>query len=186
MQVRLERKALPDDCLPHLLLRFESNGSHRHSRVAPFLFSRGRVAPLTTSLPPADARVALRRELRARRRAIKGKDRILAARRVARLIESSPWLQPGRRIGLYLAMPEEREDLQKAAALLATRLKEIREAGKVIGTERSLVMVALNMANELAKLQTRDEHRGAELGTRVKQMRERVERALVQGQQLEL
>jgi cell division protein ZapA len=87
---------------------------------------------------------------------------------------------------LIACPPEEREDLQKAAALLATRLKEIREAGKVIGTERSLVMVALNMANELTKLQARDEHRGAELGTRVKQMRERVERALVQGQQLEL
>ena len=42
------------------------------------------------------------------------------------------------------------------------------------------------MANELTKLQALDQHRGAELGTRVKQMRERVERALVQGQQLEL
>ncbi|MEO6186179.1 MAG: cell division protein ZapA, partial [Steroidobacteraceae bacterium] len=61
---------------------------------------------------------------------------------------------------LIACPPEEREDLQKAAALLAARLKEIREAGKVIGTERSLVMVALNMANELAKLQARDEHRG--------------------------
>jgi 5-formyltetrahydrofolate cyclo-ligase len=32
---------------------------------------------------------------------------MLAARRVARLIAGSLWLQPGRRIGLYLAMPEE-------------------------------------------------------------------------------
>ena len=107
MQVRLERKALPADCPPHLLLRFESNGSHRHSRVAPLIPFRGRVAPLTTSLPPADARVALRRELRARRRAIQGRDRILAARRVARLVDGALWLRPGRRIGLYLAMPEE-------------------------------------------------------------------------------
>jgi cell division protein ZapA len=87
---------------------------------------------------------------------------------------------------LIACPPQEREDLQKAAALLAARLKEIRDAGKVIGTERLLIMTALNMANELAKLQARDEHRGAELGVRVKQMRERVERALVQGQQLEL
>jgi cell division protein ZapA len=87
---------------------------------------------------------------------------------------------------LIACPPEEREDLQKAAALLAARLKEIRDSGKVIGTDRLLIMTALNMANELAKLQARDEHRGAELGTRVKQMRERVERALVQGQQLEL
>jgi cell division protein ZapA len=87
---------------------------------------------------------------------------------------------------LIACPPAERDDLQKAAALLAAKLKEIRDAGKIIGTDRLLIMTALNMANELAKLQARDEHRGAELGAKVKQMRERVERALVQGQQLEL
>jgi cell division protein ZapA len=87
---------------------------------------------------------------------------------------------------LIACPPSEREDLQKAAALLVARLKEIRDGGKVIGTDRLLIMTALNMANELAKLQARDESRGAELGVRVKQMRERVEKALVQGQQLEL
>jgi cell division protein ZapA len=87
---------------------------------------------------------------------------------------------------LIACPPAERDDLQKAAALLDTRLKAVRESGKVIGNERLLMMTALNMANDLVKLQTRDEQRGNELGTRVKQMRERVERALVQGQQLEL
>jgi cell division protein ZapA len=87
---------------------------------------------------------------------------------------------------LIACPPAERDDLQKAAALLASRLKEIRESGKIIGTDRLLIMTALNMANDLAKLTARDETRGAELGSRVKQMRERVERALVQGQQLEL
>jgi cell division protein ZapA len=87
---------------------------------------------------------------------------------------------------LIACPPAEREDLQKAATLLGARLKEIRDSSKVIGTDRLLIMTALNMANELAKLQARDEHRGTELGVRVKQMRERVERALVQGQQLEL
>jgi cell division protein ZapA len=87
---------------------------------------------------------------------------------------------------LIACPPAEREDLQKAAALLGNRLKEVRESGKNIGTDRVLIMTALNMANDLAKLVARDEQRGAELGGRVKQMRERVERALVQGQQLEL
>ncbi len=87
---------------------------------------------------------------------------------------------------LIACPPEEREDLQRAAALLATRLKEIRESGKVIGTERLLMMAALNMANDLAKLTAREERAAGEFGTRVRQMRERVERALVQGQQLEL
>lgn len=82
--------------------------------------------------------------------------------------------------------PVERADLQRAAALLNTRLRETRESGKTIGTERLLMMAALNMANDLAKLQVREERVTAEFGSRVKAMRERVERALVQGQQLEL
>jgi 5-formyltetrahydrofolate cyclo-ligase len=49
----------------------------------------------------------LRRQLRARRRAIVGAERQRAARRVCRLIDQARLLRPGRRIGLYLAMPEE-------------------------------------------------------------------------------
>lgn len=82
--------------------------------------------------------------------------------------------------------PEEQEDLRKAAALLNQKLKDVREHGKVMGTERAMVMAALNMANELAKLSARDERTAAELGSRVRGMRERVERALTRGQQLEL
>lgn len=87
---------------------------------------------------------------------------------------------------LIACPPEEREDLLRAAALLTTRLKEIREGGKVIGTDRLLMMAALNMANDLAKLQTREERTAGELTSKVRQMRERVERGLAQGQQLEL
>jgi len=58
-------------------------------------------APPPTDLP------ALRRWLRARRRAITGPARRDAALRVARLVDAARWLKPGRRIGLYLAMPDE-------------------------------------------------------------------------------
>jgi 5-formyltetrahydrofolate cyclo-ligase len=58
-------------------------------------------APSPTDLP------ALRRWLRAQRRAITGKARRDAAIRVARRIDAARWLRPGRRIGLYLAMPDE-------------------------------------------------------------------------------
>ena len=81
---------------------------------------------------------------------------------------------------------EEREDLTRAATLLEARLKKARESARGMGTERWLIMAALNMANDLAKLQGREERATREMGTRVRQMRERVERALVQGQQLEL
>jgi cell division protein ZapA len=87
---------------------------------------------------------------------------------------------------LIACPPQERDDLQRAATLLNTRLRETRDSGKTIGTERLLMMAALNMANDLAKLQAREERVSTEFGSRVKAMRERVERALVQGQQLEL
>ena len=87
---------------------------------------------------------------------------------------------------LIACPPEEQEDLQRAATLLNQRLKQIREHGKVMGTERLVIMAALNMANELAKVSQREERTTAEFGIRVRGMRERVERALVHGQQLEL
>jgi cell division protein ZapA len=87
---------------------------------------------------------------------------------------------------LIACPPQEQADLQRAATLLNTRLRETRESGKTIGTERLLMMAALNMANDLAKLQAREERVTTEFGSRVKAIRERVERALVQGQQLEL
>jgi cell division protein ZapA len=87
---------------------------------------------------------------------------------------------------LIACPPEEHEDLLRAATLLEGRLKKARESARGMGSERWLIMAALNMANELAKLQAREERSSREMGTRVRQMRERVERALVQGQQLEL
>jgi cell division protein ZapA len=87
---------------------------------------------------------------------------------------------------LIACPPEEQDDLLKAATLLNQRLKQIREQGKVMGTERLVIMAALNMANELSKLAAREERGTSELGSRVRGMRERVERALVHGQQLEL
>jgi cell division protein ZapA (FtsZ GTPase activity inhibitor) len=47
-------------------------------------------------------------------------------------------------------------------------------------------MAALNIANELLKLRTRDAGSQSEFGQRIKILRERVETALEKGQQLEL
>jgi cell division protein ZapA len=87
---------------------------------------------------------------------------------------------------LIACPPEEREDLLAAAVYLNARLREIREGGKVIGAERQVMMAALNMANELSKSRGREQRNNADLGARVKSMRERVERTLQQGRQLEL
>ena len=45
--------------------------------------------------------------------------------------------------------PAEREELLKAVQFLDQRMREIRDAGKIAGTERIAVMAALNIAHEL-------------------------------------
>lgn len=81
--------------------------------------------------------------------------------------------------------PDEKEDLLRSAAFLNTRMREIRDSGKVVGTDRIAVLAALNTANELLKLKSRAD-REAAVGVRLKQMRDKVESALERGQQLEL
>lgn len=51
-------------------------------------------------------------------------------------------------------LPEERDDLLRAATELDSRMRDIRQSSHVIGVERIAVMAALNLANEL--LQTRN------------------------------
>ncbi|HKE38802.1 MAG TPA: cell division protein ZapA [Casimicrobiaceae bacterium] len=45
----------------------------------------------------------------------------------------------------------EREELLQAVQYLDRRMREIRDAGKIAGTERIAVMAALNIANELLR-----------------------------------
>ena len=76
--------------------------------------------------------------------------------------------------------------LLDSAELLNTRMREIRDSGKVVGLDRIAVIAALNLANELIKLQNRDQRSEAELGNRVRALRDRIEGELARGQQLEL
>lgn len=82
--------------------------------------------------------------------------------------------------------PGERDDLLESAAYLNSRMREIRDSGKIVGLDRIAVMAALNMANDLLKLRARDQGSQSELGQRIKTLRERVETTLEKGQQLEL
>ena len=81
---------------------------------------------------------------------------------------------------------EERADLLDSAEYLNSKMREIRDSGKVVGLDRIAVMAALNLAHEVLK----NRGRGGvseEVGQRIKSLRERVETALARkGQQLEL
>lgn len=99
MQVRLRAESLTCHSASHLLLWFESNGPHRHKRVA---------------LPDsslAAARSALRAQLRARRRALSPSERAQLSHRVARQADAALHLQAGARIALYAALPHELDAL---------------------------------------------------------------------------
>ena len=79
----------------------------------------------------------------------------------------------------------ERTDLLDSAELLNAKMREIRDSGKVVGLDRIAVMAALNMANELLKVQAKDEALESTLGPRLKVLNERVE-SILGNQQLEL
>ena len=81
---------------------------------------------------------------------------------------------------------EEQNDLVRSAEFLNARMKQIRDTGSVVGTDRIAVMAALNLANDLLKGRNRDVSQESRLGTRLKTLRERVESALEDGKQLEL
>jgi cell division protein ZapA len=81
---------------------------------------------------------------------------------------------------------EERSALLDAAELLNGKMREIRDGGNVIGLDKIAVMAALNMAAELLSLRNRDTSVESGLAGKIRQLRERVETALNQGQQLEI
>jgi 5-formyltetrahydrofolate cyclo-ligase len=93
-----------------LLLRFESNGPHRHWRVAPLLSFPDLSLTSQPSLPVEERR-RLRRELRQRRQGITGVMRARKGRQLAMRVAALGLLRPGSRIGLYLATSEEIDTL---------------------------------------------------------------------------
>jgi len=80
----------------------------------------------------------------------------------------------------------QQDSLVASARFLDQKMREIRAGGRVIGTDRIAVMAALNLAHELLEHQREREQIGDTLGRRLKALRERVEVALNDGNQLEL
>lgn len=79
-------------------------------------------------------------------------------------------------------LPEERSALLDSAEFLNGKMREIRDAGNIIGLDRIAVVAALNMANDLLKLRGRDTESLEDAAQRMRLMRERVEAALGRGQ----
>ncbi|MET0089910.1 MAG: cell division protein ZapA [Candidatus Thiodiazotropha sp.] len=83
-------------------------------------------------------------------------------------------------------LPEERESLLQAAAYVDGQMREIRQAGRIIGAERIAVMTALNIANDLL-LNQKNKSEGTEnITRRIKNLQEKIEIVLNTTNQLEL
>ena len=82
--------------------------------------------------------------------------------------------------------PEERESLLESAAYVDGQMREIRQSGRVIGTERIAVMAALNLANDLLTIQKNKDDSSQTITRRIKNLQEKIEIALNTTNQLEL
>lgn len=74
--------------------------------------------------------------------------------------------------------PEERQRLEQLARFVDERMREVRESGAALGTDRIAVLTALNIANELFDLQERRSQETEEAGARTSRMLDMVQRLL--------
>ena len=80
----------------------------------------------------------------------------------------------------------ERTDLLDSAEILNSKMREIRDSGRVVGLDRIAVMAALNMANELMHARARNQVLEGDFSNRLKLISERVDNALSGAKQLDL
>lgn len=76
--------------------------------------------------------------------------------------------------------PEEREGLLRSARLLDEKMREIRGRGKIVGSERIVVMAALNVVHELLQEQQGGQHMQHDIEMRLRLIQDKIETALEQ------
>ncbi len=74
---------------------------------------------------------------------------------------------------MVAAPPEQQADLHESARQLDARMREIRDGGRVVGTDRIAIMAALNLMHELLEARAQSRHDG-ELGDRLQALEARI------------
>lgn len=78
-----------------------------------------------------------------------------------------------------VACPEhEKETLIASAKYLNQKVQEVREGGKVVGTERMVVVSALNIIHEYFQYKQQQETQNQQLNQQVSGLHEKIELAL--------
>jgi len=78
----------------------------------------------------------------------------------------------------FACSPEEREALKEAAVYLDERMRSIKGAGRLMALERIAVMTALNLSDELLRLQKHEQRRKDTLDNRIRMLADELDDAL--------
>ncbi|GIX29097.1 cell division protein ZapA [Pelomicrobium sp. G1] len=79
---------------------------------------------------------------------------------------------------------EERQQLLEAVAFLEKRMREVKETGKVVGTERIALIAALQIAHEFLSTRVSGKFDLGEIRRRINAMQETLDRALSEQDEL--
>lgn len=82
--------------------------------------------------------------------------------------------------------PEEEAELLASARMVDTKMREIRQSGKIVGMDRIAVMAALNIAHELVSAQKELSQHSNGTEKQLARILEKVDQALAQARQMEL
>lgn len=78
----------------------------------------------------------------------------------------------------FACEPGEREALKAAAMFLDERMRTIKDAGRLMALERIAVMTALNLSDELLKMQKTEKHRQENVDSRIRMLVNELDDAL--------
>lgn len=79
-----------------------------------------------------------------------------------------------------MCTPDQRRTLMESALFLDQQMREIRDSGKVSSMDKIAVMAALNLAEEVLKLRQQMHERRDQIDGRVRDLADRLDRALEQ------
>ena len=78
----------------------------------------------------------------------------------------------------FACEPGEREALKAAAIYLDERMRALKDAGRLMALERIAVMTALNLSDELLKMQKTEKHRQENVDNRIRMLVNELDDAL--------
>jgi cell division protein ZapA len=80
----------------------------------------------------------------------------------------------------------EREQLHTAVAYLNTKMQDMKNSGRVIGSERIAVMTALNLAHDLLAYKQENHDYTSTVDNTIQRLQSKIDEALIKGRQLEM